>query len=238
MNSLFFQKYFFIYKPLYFLYKEISDRRKILVLKSAVKPGMTILDIGANIGFYTKLFSKLVGKHGKVYAFEPDDLNFKYLQVTTETLDNVILEKSAVGEKSEKIRLYISDHLNVDHHTYDDGENRTSKEIQCVSIDDFLKNKGCIDFIKIDIQGYDYYAILGMKDTIKRSDKVMILGEFWPYGLNKAGSKVEDYINILKKMGFTINFLDNKKDLSSKVNEHNYHTDFFAQKEASKIISS
>jgi FkbM family methyltransferase len=223
---------FLIYRILYFLYKRISDRKRIILLKDKIKRGMTVLDIGANIGFYTRLFSKLVGEHGRVYAFEPDELNFKYLQLNSRKLNNVNLIKSAVGEKSERIHLYLSDDLNVDHRTYDPGEDRTLREIQCICIDDFLKNRGNIDFIKIDIQGYDYYAILGMKDTIKRSGEVMILGELWPYGLNKAGIMTEDYLTILEDLGFTIRFFDNKevRDFSSKVNEPTYDTDFFGLK--------
>ena len=58
---------------------------------------MRVLDLGANIGFYTVLFSKLAGKNGKVFAFEPDAKNYKYLEGNTKTLHNVIVEKG--GER-------------------------------------------------------------------------------------------------------------------------------------------
>ena len=63
------------------------------MFKNIIKPGMRVLDLGANIGFYTVLFSKLVGENGKVFAFEPDPKNFKYLEGNIKTLHNVIVEK-------------------------------------------------------------------------------------------------------------------------------------------------
>ena len=91
-NKLF-ERYHFIYKPLYFFYKNISDRQKIALFKNIIKPGMRVLDLGANIGFYTVLFSKLVGENGKVFSFEPDVKNYEYLEENTKTLYNVIIEK-------------------------------------------------------------------------------------------------------------------------------------------------
>ena len=113
-NKLF-EHYHFIYKPLYFFYKKISDRQKIALFKNIIKPGMRVLDLGANIGFYTVLFSKLVGENGKVFAFEPDAKNYKYLEENTKTLYNVTIEKKAVSDKTGKINFYISKDLNVDH---------------------------------------------------------------------------------------------------------------------------
>jgi len=119
-NKLYYLSYP-IYKPLYFIYKGISDRKKIAIIEEYLKPGMTVLDIGANIGYYTKLFSKSVGSTGKVFAFEPDDTNFRHLKENTKGLGNVTTINKAVGEKSQQVKLYYSEEMNVDHQTYDSG---------------------------------------------------------------------------------------------------------------------
>lgn len=221
------------YRPLYFHYKKRSDKNKIEKLRGLIKPGMTILDIGANIGFYATLFSELTGKKGKVYAFEPEEVNYKRLLKLTSQHKNIITEKAAVGEKTETIKLFHSKDLNVDHQTYDAGENRSYSEINCIAIDDYFKKDEKVDFIKIDIQGYDYFAVKGMRKTITRSEKIYILGEFWPYGLNKAGVNYNDYIALLKDLGFNVRFFCPEEDVSNfenKINDWNFTTDFWGSK--------
>ena len=227
-------KYAFpVYKPLYFLYKKSSDRKKIEYLKNTIKPGMTILDIGANIGFYTSLFSELTGANGKVYAFEPDKTNFRHLEKLTSKYSNITIENSAVGDKTQMIKLYYSKNLNVDHQTYDTGENRNYSEVNCIALDDYFSENEKADFIKIDIQGYDYFAVAGMKKTIERSEKVMIFGEFWPYGLKKAGVDHNHYIALLKDLGLNLKFFCSEEDVSNfdkKTDDWNFTTDFWGYK--------
>ena len=231
-GNLLYKHAFPFYRPLYFLYKSISDRDKITLLRAHIKPGMKVLDIGANIGFYTLLLSNLVGPEGRVYSFEPDPLNFKRLKANSRRFGNVVLNQLACGEKTGKIRLYHSEELNVDHQTYDGGENRRSLEIDCVSLDGYLKNDEEIDFIKIDIQGYEYFAFKGMQETIRRSKRVTVLGELWPYGLQKAGIHYQDFLALLKALGFELTFFDKREDKNyqNEISDKFFHTDFWGVK--------
>ena len=231
-GNLLFKHGYGLYRPLYFFYKKISDHGKIGLLREHIKPGMRVLDIGANIGFYTRLLSNLVGPQGRVVSFEPDPLNFKHLKAGSGGLANVTLNQLACGEKTGTIRLYSSEELNVDHQTYDGGESRKSVEIDCVSIDGYFKNAEGIDFVKIDIQGYDFFALKGMQETIKRSRKVIILGELWPYGLKNSGIHYTDYLTLLRDLGFELIFFDKKDalDYQQKISDKFFHTDFWGVK--------
>jgi hypothetical protein len=136
-----------------------------------------------------------------------------------------------VSDKSGKIKLYYSDDLNVDHNTYDNGENRKCIEINSVSLDDCFKNNEIIDFIKVDIQGYDYYALIGGKNLISRSSQLVILSEFWPYGLSKAGVKPSFYIDFLEKMNFQIDLTKEElKNVDRKVGDNLFSLDIIARK--------
>ena len=76
----FISKYFpRLYIILYFNYKHITDQKKIKIIKSYIKNKTIIIDIGANIGFYTILFSKY-SKNSTILAFEPDKNNFNLLK--------------------------------------------------------------------------------------------------------------------------------------------------------------
>lgn len=221
-----------IYKILYFLYKRFSDRSEIKLLNSKIQRGMNIVDIGGNVGFYAILFSKLTGESGKVHVFEPDVTNFTHLKSNIRGLRNVVTNNCAVGETSETIRLYRSRDLNVDHQTYDSEENRPYTEVKCVSLDDYFRNGETVDFIKLDIQGFDYFAVKGMTETIRRSKKVKIFGEFWPYGLQKAGVNPREYLGLLRESGFKIEMPQtlNKNDYMEKVDDKSFYTNFYGEK--------
>jgi len=225
----FYTHLFSLYNPLYFFYKKLSDKQIIEWLSGQIKPGMNVVDVGGNIGFYTILFSRLVGEHGKVNVFEPDTVNFNHLKQNTKGLRNVSINHCAIAERSGMIGLFRSEELNVDHQTYDIGENRTSIEIPCITLDDYFHQNECIDFIKIDIQGYEYHALLGMRETIKRSRPTVIFSEFWPYGLQKAGVDPNEYLALLRELGFELKYwlspegIDNRE----KFDDKNFYTNIY-----------
>ncbi|MBD3320120.1 MAG: FkbM family methyltransferase [Chitinivibrionales bacterium] len=225
---------FRIYKPLYYIYKLRSDRKKIRFLKKHICPGMSALDIGANIGFYTTLLSRLVGQKGKVYSFEPNAENVMNLKKSTRNRNNVIINQRAVGRLSGQLNLFMSNNLNVDHQTYDIGAGRSAQSVGAVSIDDYFRNGETVDIVKLDIQGFDYYALKGMEKTIARSKNVLLICELWPYGLKKAGTLVEDYLLQIKTMGFRLQLPDGETctECVHKTEDKYYYTDVIAVKEA------
>ncbi len=193
---------------------------------------MQVVDIGGNIGFYSILLSRLVGGHGVVHVFEADTINFKHLKKNTQGLINVVINPRAAAERSGMIRLFRSNELNVDHQTYDIAENRDFVEIPYVALDDYFCNHERIDFIKINIQGYEYHAVLGMRETIVRSPSVAIFSEFWPYGLRKAGADPDDYLGLLKKLGVDLKFWHSPGgiDYREKLDDKDFYTNVYGIK--------
>ncbi|MBD3345942.1 MAG: FkbM family methyltransferase [Chitinivibrionales bacterium] len=226
---------FFLYKPFYFAYKYKSERKKIRFLENILTPGMTILDIGANIGFYSVLFSKLMNNTGTVHAFEPDPANFVRLTKVTAGIPCIQRHQAAVAEKSGTIKLYHSEKMNVDHRVYDSGDHRRVSEVSAVCIDDYFKeNVQKVDIVKLDIQGADFAALKGMQNTINRSDGVIIISELWPYGLRKAGTSVDEYISFLASLNIRIHMFDDISLDECRNNSDNeyFYTDFYGSKES------
>lgn len=209
---------FSLYLNLYFLYKRINERNEINLIKNVVKPGMRVVDIGANIGFYSLMFSDLVGSQGEVHCFEPEKNNFLNLTNICKGRKNIILNNMAVGKENRNINLYVSDDLNVDHLTYATNDKRKELKIRCVSIDSYLKKENEIDFIKIDTQGFEYHVVQGMKNTLQKAKKIVLLSEFSKYDLEQAGSSHKDYLKYLKAVGLKVKYLerDYKKRLYGK----------------------
>jgi FkbM family methyltransferase len=189
---------------LYFNYKNIFERKEIDFVKRNVKSRQVVLDIGANIGFYTLLLSDLVGKKGKVYAFEPEKNNFQHLKGLCGKRTNVTLINSAVGEKRGVINLYVSENLNVDHHTFINGETRKSLTVKCDSIDKYFGVRKRVDFVKIDTQGFEYKVLLGMKDTLLSSKNIVLVCEVVPEALKSTGASVGKMLGLLKNWGFKV----------------------------------
>ena len=204
---------FFIYRPLYTLFKNRQDAFEIRLLKENLKEGDQVLDIGANIGYYARIISRLVGNSGHVHCFEPDPGNFKRLQESVGSYKNVSLHQKAVGPRTETLKIYTSPELNVDHRTYEPEVYDKIIEVQALSMDDYLRGKdtGNLKLIKMDIQGFEMQALQGMRETIKKTPGLLLISEFWPYGLRKAGSSLTEYFNALCGLGFECHLLKNDR---------------------------
>ena len=222
-----------LYIPLYNLYKQITDQSEIKAISSVLQPGMVVADIGANIGVYSERFSKMVGQKGRVYSFEPDVTNFKFLKIRATGYSNIVTENSAVGSTTGMAKLFISDDLNVDHHMYDGGDGRGAIDISVTSLDDYFYQKIHLDFIKSDTQGYEFEVLKGGQKLLSSPDAPKILLEFWPYGLIKAGANPKDVIELLKGYGYRLEVIgsgDTKFDLSSVPVSVDAYVNIFAQK--------
>ncbi len=202
-----------LYYPVYKTWKACSERGERKLFRQSIKPEMTVVDVGANIGVYTRYFCRLVGNSGSVHSFEPDSTNFKHLQKNTRHLSNVVINHSAVGERCGSIKLYISDAMNVDHRTFDSGDGRRSIDVRVLSLDDYFQPGQPIDFIKIDVQGYELSVLKGARRILTENRNIKILMEFWPYGLTKASVVPCDVIELLLSLGFTIRNISESKGL-------------------------
>ncbi|MDX2171537.1 MAG: FkbM family methyltransferase [Bacteroidota bacterium] len=214
LGNFLYKNAFGLYKPMYTYFKNKQDDFEISLLRKYIKKGDTVLDIGANIGYYAVMLSNCVGDNGKVYCFEPDKTNFNHLEKATANYKNISILNKAVGPKTEKIKIYTSKELNVDHRTYQPEEYDKVIEIDAVSIDDYL-TRGTepiqvqkVDFVKIDIQGFEMQAIQGLKKTLENNQHIKLISEFWPYGLSKAGSSVSEYFTFLQSLQFNCYLLE------------------------------
>ena len=175
------------------------------IVKKEVKKGDIVLDLGANVGYYTLLFAKLVGKNGKVFAFEPDPTNFSTLKKNVEIngYKNVVLVQKAVSNKTGDIHLYLSS--SVSNTIYNRHDGSKSIEIESVRLDDYFKNVDFkIDFIKMDIEGAEGGAVQGMMNLLKRNKNIKLVTEFLPMRLQDFGVGPKQYLDLLMGAGFKL----------------------------------
>lgn len=187
------------------------ETMQVSLSKKEIKKGNVVLDIGAHIGYYTIIFSELVGPEGKVYAFEPHPKNFQLLKKTVETnnLTNVEIFQNIVSDKNQSVDFYLSKLDSIGNRMFVSDDADTKIKIDSITIDEFLKNRnGKIDFIKMDIQGAEVLAIDGMKNTLRNNPHLKIIQEWWPTAIQKHGKEPDSHLNFLEKLGFNFYVVD------------------------------
>ena len=183
------------------------EPQEIELVKQQVNLGETVLDIGANIGYYTLMFAKLVGEQGKVFAFEPEPNNFALLKKNVEIngYSNVVLVQKAVSNQNGTTQLYLCEENQGMHRVYHSVFCNESLDIESLRLDDYFRGYNeKISFIKIDIEGAEYAAIQGMQNLLRRNREVKILTEFSPAASLESGVDSKYYLNTLIDLGFNI----------------------------------
>jgi FkbM family methyltransferase len=208
LSATLFDHAFPAYRLLYGTYKRVTDRRHIALIRRLVRPGARVADVGANIGFYTTVLARCVGGEGRVYAFEPDPRNFAHLARRVRHLEQVQAVRVAVTDCVGTVDLHRSADLHVDHRTYDTGEERTRMAVPSVSLDHFLAHEPTLDFLKMDIQGAEYPALVGMSDVVARSPGLVILMELWPFVHDRFGRGTGALLELLSSWGMQVWRLD------------------------------
>jgi FkbM family methyltransferase len=200
-----FRHSFPLYNFMYRRFKLSNDADEIALLEELVKPGSHVLDIGANIGFYARILSRLVEKDGRVYCFEPDAVNFRHLQSNTRGLQNVHIYRQAVSDRKGTLKVYKSKLLNVDHRTYPVSNYDSIEETEAVSIDELIAENIIQrpNVVKIDIQGYELSAFRGMEKLLHDSSSLNIVAEYWPHGFRRAGTSALEFFDFFNERGYS-----------------------------------
>lgn len=188
------------------------------VLEKYLKKGHTILDIGANIGFYSILASSIVGPKGKVYSFDASKDNTDLIEksILENSFENITVVNAAVSNTVGIGLLYMSQYYNSEHSLFDyhysSGRNNNEKiPVRLETVDNFLKNNAHdlnVDLIKMDIEGSENNAIDGMSQTINSNDNLVLITEFWPQGLKNSKREPKEFLEKLDSLGFEIHHID------------------------------
>jgi len=207
-----------------------SETGEDQVMRNFVKNGDVVFDIGAHLGYYTLLLSKVVGEKGKVIAFEPNPELLPSLKMTLESLPNVELFTIALSDRKGEINLFVPEDASMASLTdWTGGIAGKVHTIKCEMhrLDDLL-TEGKLpipEFIKCDVEGAELSIFKGAIKHLNQVSAPIVLFEINPLAAAAFGKTTADYFDFLEsleypKYKFFEVSLDGIRELKSKEIEY------------------
>lgn len=177
------------------------------MFRQLIKPGMHVLDVGANIGYFSMLAARLAGPTGKVTAFEPGQSNVVLIQASAELNGfGDIIDLWPLGLSDQARLMVLTQQGSNGFVSNFNGYTETlenSSVVKCVALDRFC-HFDRLDFIKIDIEGSEGRAVAGARELIRRF-RPLVCSEFSPPMLEgQSQMSGADYLNMWVEDGYTI----------------------------------
>jgi FkbM family methyltransferase len=168
-------------------------------------PGMTFVDIGAHVGYYTVLAARRVSPGGLVFAFEPSPRNYELLlaNVWRNELTNVVCFPWAVSDHMGFLDLFLDERNTGDNRLFQ-GDRGPGVRVRAVALDTLPSIRPPIDVVKIDVQGAEEAVIEGMKHLLSRSPNARITLEYWPFGLRALGRDERRALEYYRSLGYRL----------------------------------
>lgn len=159
------------------------------LIKKRIKEGMTVIDIGASVGYFTQLLARQVGKTGRVLSIEPTPNQFPYLQENIRIngySDRVKAFNVAAWDKNEMVKMPPTD---------------KKFDCQAITIDELLEKEGIekVDFIKIDVDGSEPHTLKGLEKTFEKNPDLQIMFEYYPRCIRENGGNPEEVKATIEK---------------------------------------
>ena len=177
------------------------------VVLDTVRSEDIVVDIGANIGYYALLESRLVGPNGRIFAIEPVENNLRLLRLNIELnrYSNIDTFHLAIGNKNTRGKIYLSDKSNCASMIYREGVSVVSgstktASVDVMTLDTFLDGKPLPDMIRMDVEGYEHEIVQGMKGLLEKEIPLKIFMEIHPAYLGQERLAV--MLDTLASYGF------------------------------------
>ena len=181
----------------------------VRMLKSFLKPGMVFLDLGANVGYFSAISAALVGVHGRVFVFEPAPNCFTRLQRNLSVFPQAFVHHCAASDRTGQTWFYLHSKENGWGSLFNDGDLRQRVEVNTIRLDDWARDAAIkrLDFLKIDIEGSEYGALLGAQALLKRFRPVVI-AELNSVCLSRDQRTPDDVLRLLAEAGYRLRRTD------------------------------
>jgi FkbM family methyltransferase len=189
----------------YLTYKLLIEAGPVSRLQPFVAAGSTVVDVGANIGFFSLRFARWVGPGGHVIAIEPEQHNLDTLRrrVTRAGLDSAVdCVQAAAADRAGELRLALNPAHPGDHRIAAEGE-----PIRAVTIDDLtVGDTRPVSLVKIDVQGAEMMVLSGARRVVAANRPVLFI-EVDDDALGEFGSSADELLRTVLGLGYTAHTL-------------------------------
>lgn len=200
------------------------EEQLVHVLKNTIKKSDIVLDLGANIGYYTLLMANLVGSDGFVYAVEPAIENYELLKQNV-ALNNfqgrVETFQMGISNKKGVEKLYLSEYSNM--HSFISNVEFSRKQyvnIDVVDLYSFLKDKPEVSLIRMDVEGYEVEILEGLQRAIEEkifSGKIIFEVHMGRY--DDGTRSMKRRLEMLFENGYVVELLTSNDERTSRICE-------------------
>ena len=217
----------------------LYEKETVALCRRMIKPGMRVLDIGAHAGYFTILYSKLVGPDGSVLAFEPDPENYALLERNTRHLKNVRLFPVAVSNHVGMVDFFETENNTGCHSLIPAGFRPKKISVSAPTLDSLLDAGELpkVDFIKIDIEGAEPIAFQGMHRVIAANPHIALVVEFCPDNLRDSHTDPSAFIETLRGFGLHV-YAIKDEGLKEIIPEHSRNGQFFLKNHCVNLFLS
>ncbi len=172
----------------------------------ALFPGSRVYDIGANIGYFTRIASKIVGNHGHVHAFEPMPSAIRLLQKNIADLRNVAIHALAVSDSNGSARFVVR--ATGDTSSLGEAESGSQQiEVATTRLDDHCRLTERIDLIKVDVEGYELEVLRGAIKSIAAHHPILYFEYIEAYA-RLRGIGLDEFRQLLEPLGYELHWIN------------------------------
>lgn len=197
------------------------------VFTRAVRPGMTVVDVGANVGWFTLLAARLVGPRGLVVAFEPDPQLFDMLADNVELNGyehHVQLHRAALADVHGSAPFHAATRHRGNGSLVPALNQLGDASAEIVTYDVTLTTLDAlqlpsVDVMKVDAEGAEPRVFRGARDTVGRSPALTAIVEFWPIFFTRAGEDPRAFLDARRREGFELRQIDGRSGRTKRVRD-------------------
>ena len=217
-------------------YFGVSEPELFAFYEAFLKPGMTVVDAGANIGLHTLFFAKRVGPEGRVYAFEPGQSAFDRLQshVKRNQLTNVRCFHCALGADEGTVAIAENPQDNSRNFVVESSPGKIgTKNVALRSLNQVLAEESVVrvDFLKLDVEGFESEVLKGARSYLEKHRIRVLQLELDDLGLGRSGSNSTDICDTLFGYGYHRAEWSQKHDRFVSASKNSFNTFFVPESE-------
>jgi FkbM family methyltransferase len=190
----------------YVLYAGLPHERGLdTLMRYLVRPGDVCVDVGASIGYYTCLLSDLVGPNGLVFAYEPIPAALQILRRNVEGRKNVRVVDAALSDRAGQAEFFIASAEDMSSLAPD--PERVCLQVRLETLDEVVRRVSQADFIKIDVEGFEYTVLRGGEKLLRRFRPTIVF-ELTKRYIDQFGHDIDDFRGLLEPLGYTLHWLN------------------------------